>query len=110
MSMFEVSGIFLHQFDAPGKVDKETGQADEDKPKVQLLGDIPQRNGQSKMEVITLTCHDPSDFDGLKGKRIRVPLGMFSPSKGNIVYFIPQGCKPFLDASRSVQQEVVNEG
>lgn len=102
MSMFQISGVVLHLFDAPGRVDKETGAVDDDKPKVQLLGEIPQRNGQAKFDVITLTCHNPSDFDGLKGKRVVVPLGMFSPSKGNIVYYIPQGCKPLLDAPGGV--------
>ena len=103
MSMFQVSGVVLHLFDAPGRIDKETGEVDDDKPKVQLLGEIPQRNGQSKFDVIPLTCHNPADFDGLKGKRVVVPLGMFSPSKGNIVYYIPQGCKPRLEALGGAQ-------
>ena len=67
MSMFQVSGVVLHLFDAPGRIDRDTGAVDDDKPKVQLLGEIPQRNGQAKFDVITLTCHNPSDFDGLKG-------------------------------------------
>ena len=103
MSMFQVSGVVLHLFDAPGRIDKETGEVDDDKPKVQLLGEIPQRNGQSKFDVITLTCHNPADFDGLKGKRVVVPLGMFSPSKGNIIYYIPQGSKPCLEALGGAQ-------
>ena len=103
MSMFQVSGVVLHLFDAPGRIDKETGEVDDDKPKVQLLGEIPQRNGQCKFDVITLTCHNPSDFDGLKGKRVVVPLGMFSPSKGNIIYYIPQGSKPRLEALGGAQ-------
>lgn len=103
MSMFQVSGVVLHLFDAPGRIDKDTGAVDDDKPKVQLLGEIPQRNGQAKFDVITLTCHNPADFDGLKGKRVVVPLGMFSPSKGNIVYYIPQGCKPRLEALGGAQ-------
>jgi hypothetical protein len=97
--MFQICGQFIHAFDAPGRIDKETGEADDDKPKVQILGELPQRNGQQKIEVITLSCHNPEDFEGMKGKRVRVPLGIFSPSKGNIVYFIPQGCKPVLDVA-----------
>lgn len=103
MSMFQVSGVVLHLFDAPGRIDKDTGEVDDDKSKVQLLGEIPQRNGQCKFDVITLTCHNPADFDGLKGKRVVVPLGMFSPSKGNIIYYIPQGSKPRLEALGGAQ-------
>lgn len=99
MSMFQVSGVVLHLFDAPGRIDKESGAVDADKPKVQIMGEIPQRNGQVKYDIIDLTCHSPEDFAGLKGKRITVPLGMFAPTAGNIVYFIPQGCKPSLEGS-----------
>jgi len=107
MSMFQVCGQVMHLFNAPGRVDKETGDVDDDKPKVQLLGQIPQRNGEHKFEVITLTCHEPKYFESLTGKHVRVPLGMFSPSKGNIVYFIPEGCKPVLEGS---QQGVNSQG
>ena len=100
MSMFQVSGVVLHLFDAPGRIDKESGAVDADKPKVQIMGEIPQRNGQVKYDIIDLTCHSPEDFAGFKGKRITVPLGMFAPTAGNIVYFIPQGCKPSLEGSR----------
>ena len=103
MSMFQVSGLVLHLFNAPGRIDKETGAVDDDKPKVQLLGEIPQRNGEAKFDVITLTCHDPADFEAFKGKRVVVPLGMFSPSKGNILYYIPKGCKPHLEALGGAQ-------
>lgn len=103
MSMFQVSGRVLHLFNAPGRIDKETGLVDDDKPKVQLLGQIPQRNGQYKLEVLTLTCHTPADFEGLVGKHVVIPLGMFAPSKNNILYFIPQGSKPRLEASGGLQ-------
>lgn len=96
MSMFTVTGQVLHLFDAPGRIDKTSGEVDADKPKVQIMGEIPQRNGQVKYDIISLTCHSPEDFAGLKGRRVSVPLGMFAPTAGNIVYFIPQGCKPFL--------------
>ncbi len=100
MSMFQVSGVVLHLFDAPGRVDKTSGEVDADKSKVQIMGEIPQRNGQVKYDIITLTCHSPEDFAGLKGKRISVPLGMFAPSAGNIVYFIPEGCRPSFNGPR----------
>lgn len=103
MSMFQVCGTVLHLFDAPGRVDKATGEADEDKPKVQILGEIPQRNGQVKFDLIALSCHSPEDFRPFLGKRVAVPLGMFAAAKEKIVYFIPQGCKPTLVGSGGAQ-------
>lgn len=99
MSMFMLTGEVKNLYDAPGRIDKTSGEVDADKPKVQIMGEIPLRNGQIRYDIISLTCHSPEDFAGLKGKRVSVPLGMFAPSAGNIVYFIPQGCKPSLVGS-----------
>jgi hypothetical protein len=96
MSMFQVCGTVARLFDAPGRIDKETGMVDDDKPKVQIIGEVPQRNGQFKLEIISLTCHNPADFLDLLGQRVTVPLGMFAPKAGQVLYFIPQGCKPSL--------------
>lgn len=102
MSMFQVSGRVLHLFDAPGRKDRETGEVDEDKPKVQILGRIPQRNGQFKFDVIDLTCRDPEDFRPYLGRDVIVPLGIFSAAKEKTIYFIPEGCKPSLAPSEAV--------
>lgn len=94
MSMFTISGVVLHLFDAPGRVDKQSGNIDEDKPKVQLLGEIPQRNGQVKYGLIDLTCRDPEDFRPFLKRHVSCPIGVFSAAKEKTIYFIPEGCKP----------------
>lgn len=95
MSMFTVSGVVLHTYDSPASVDKRTGEITrEEKPKVQLLGDIPLPNGQFRCDMITLTCEDKAEFEALKGRKVAVPLGMFSPAKEQIIYFIPKGAHP----------------
>lgn len=97
MSMFQVSGVVLHTYDSPAAVDKRTGEITrEEKPKVQLLGDIPLPNGQFRCDMITLSCEDKGEFEALKGRKVTVPLGMFSPAKEQIIYFIPKGCHPAL--------------
>lgn len=97
MSMFQVSGIVLHTYDNPAAVDKTTGEITrEQKAKVQLLGDLPLPNGQVRYDMINLTCEDRLEFEALKGKRVSVPLGMFAPAKGEIIYFIPKGGRPAL--------------
>ena len=96
MSMFQICGLVVHLFDAPGRIDKESGQVDDDKPKVQIMGEVPQRNGQVKFELVSLTCHNPADFSEFLGQRVTVPLGIFAPKAGQVLYFIPQGSKPSL--------------
>ena len=99
-SMFSVTGRVLHLFPAPGRIDKESGEVDQDKPKVQILGRIPLRNGEFKFDVISLTCHDLSDFEELRGREVSIPIGSFSPKAGQVIHFIPQGCKPTLIGSQ----------
>ena len=97
MSMFQVSGVVLHVYDAPAMTDKKTGEVTrEEKPKVQLLGDIPLPNGQARFDMITLTCEDRAEFEELKGRKVTVPLGMFAPAKEQIIYFIPKGAHPAI--------------
>lgn len=105
MSMFQVTGQVVHVFDAPEVLNKETGEVTrESRPKVQLIGDIPLPNGQARFDMVTLSVEDKADWEALKGQRVAVPLGMFAPSKNNIVYFIPKGCRPrSLGASGGVQ-------
>lgn len=105
MSMFQVSGVVLHTYDSPASVDKRTGEITrEEKSKVQLLGDIPLPNGQFRCDMITLSCEDKREFEALKGRKVVVPLGMFSPAKDQIIYFIPKGAHPrLLDAAGAVQ-------
>jgi hypothetical protein len=96
MSMFQICGVVVHLFNAPGRIDKESGVVDDDKPKVQIMGEVPQRNGQIRLDLVSLTCHNPADFSELLGQRVTVALGMFAPKAGQVLYFIPQGCKPSL--------------
>lgn len=94
LSMFTVTGQVLKTFIQPGSVNKETGEIGKESAKVQILGEMPVQGGDSRLDLITLTVEDVKSYDALKGKRVRVPLGFFSPSKGNIVYYIPKGAIP----------------
>lgn len=96
LSMFTVTGQVMKTFIQPGGVDKDTGEVAPATAKVQIMGEMPVRGGDSRLDLITLTVEDKKEYDGLKGKRIRVPLGFFAPSKGSIVYYIAKGGKPEL--------------
>lgn len=95
-SMFTVTGQVVKTFVQPGGVDKETGETSPPTAKVQIMGEMPVRGGDSRLDLITLTVENKATYDGLKGKRIRVPLGFFAPAKGNIVYYIAKGGEPEL--------------
>lgn len=96
LSMFTVTGQVLKTFVQPGGVDKESGEVGPATAKVQIMGEMPVKGGDSRLDLITLTVDDKQTFDALKGKRVRVPLGFFAPSKGTIVYYIAKGGKPEL--------------
>lgn len=96
LSMFTVTGQVMKTFIQPGGMDKETGELGPSSAKVQIMGEMPVKGGDSRLDLITLTVEDKKTFDDLKGKRIRVPLGFFAPAKGSIVYYIAKGGKPEL--------------
>jgi hypothetical protein len=94
LSMFTVTGLVMKTFVQEGRTDKETGELGKDAVKVQIMGEMPVHGGDSRLDLITLTVEDQKSYEALKGKRVRVPLGFFSPAKGNIVYYIPKGSSP----------------
>lgn len=96
ISMFTVSGTVVKTFTQPGQTDKETGEVGKSSIKVQIMGEMPVQGGDSRLDLITLTVETQKTYEELKGKRVRLPLGFFSPQKGNIVYFIPKGAAPEL--------------
>lgn len=98
MSMFQITGEVINTFEAPGrKADEKAGiEAQEAKPKVQLLGEmpVPGAGHQTRKELVTLTCEDQREYENLRGRIISVALGIFSPGKGQVIYFIPKGARP----------------
>lgn len=96
LSMFTVTGQVMKTFVQPGGLDKETGEVGPETAKVQIMGEMPVRGGDSRLDLVTLTVENVQEYEALKGKRIRVPLGFFAPSKGTIVYYIAKGGKPEL--------------
>jgi len=94
MSMFTVSGTVINVFDQIGKLDEETGIVSPTTPRLQLLGDMPTKNGEVRKDMITVKVEDKRAYKDLLGKDIRLPIGVFSPSKGQIVYYVPKGSTP----------------
>lgn len=99
MSMFQITGQVINVFKQDPQVDKETGELGKAVPKVQILGDLPIQGEGSRMDLVTLSIPENLDFAGLINKKVSLPLGIFAPAKGVIVYFIPKGSSvQILDA------------
>lgn len=110
MSMFTITGQVLNTFEAPGrKANEKAGiEAQDAKPKVQILGEMPVPGEQTRMELVTLTCEDQREYEGLRGQVVAVPLGIFAPARGQIIYYIPKGARPTVvrpNSSLQVQTE-----
>lgn len=92
--MISMNGQLLNTFVSPKGQNKQ-GEEYGGQDKIQLLGDVALPNGDSKKEMFTLTAHDLADFEGLQGKHITVPIGIFAQAK-SVTYFIPKGSKPSI--------------
>lgn len=86
MSMLNLTGILVNTFRAPVRKGAETGEVEKDK--LQLLGDVLLNNGETRKDLITITVPDSRKYSGLEGTEVNVAVGVFSPAKGQIVYFV----------------------
>jgi len=96
--MFTVMGKVVNVFDQPGQTNKETGEIAPTTPRLQMMGQMPVQNGETRLEMITVKVEDKKTYAQLINKNIRLAVGAFAPSKGQIIYFVPKGAKPELVA------------
>ena len=98
MSMFTVMGKVVNVFDQPGRMDTETGEMTPETVRLQMRGEMPVQNGETPLDLITVKVESKKQYEELTGKEIRLPVGAFAPSKGQIIYFVPKGSEPELVA------------
>lgn len=93
MSMFTVTGLVVNIFKTPEakNADGETYGGDH---KIQIMGELPLPNGETRHEMIDLKVHDVSEYKGFLNARITVPVGSMALAKNKIVHFIPKGSSP----------------
>jgi DNA replication initiation complex subunit (GINS family) len=91
--MLTLNGKVINIYQTPKR--EKDGKEFEAQDKVQILGDLPQQNGQIKVDIVTLTTHDVSVFKDLVGKQVSVPVGVFATGK-SLITFIPKGALPLL--------------
>lgn len=90
--MLTLTGTLIHSFKSPQGETKE-GKSYGGDYKIQILGQIDLPNGDSRKDLITLTCHTIDEYSQYLNQDIRVPVGVFVNGK-NPAFFIPKGSKP----------------
>lgn len=94
--MLSLTGTLINTFETEGGTNKD-GEVYDPQSKIQLLGDVANPNGSIKKDMYTLTVKTPQDFEGLEGKEIIVPIGVFASGK-QLTYFVSKGGKPSLSS------------
>lgn len=90
--MLTLSGTVLNVYQAPQGVSK-AGEAYGGGYKVQLQASNELKNGETRIELITLTAKEPGAFRDLMGKVVRVPVGVFASGNG-VQFYITQNGRP----------------
>ena len=83
--MLTLEGTVMGVYETPKGTTKD-GDEYGGKARVQLLGNVWLRNGQSKRDLIDLTVEDPEPFKAVEGANVRVPVGVFARG-GNAMFF-----------------------
>jgi hypothetical protein len=69
--------------------------------KVQILTTVALENGTSKSELVDLKVNDAALFRGKEMRDVQIPVGVFAPAKGSVVFFMSG--KPIFNASTPLQ-------
>lgn len=93
MSMLTLAGQVMNVLETPKGVNKKTGEEYGGYHQVQLLCREELQNGETRMQLQTLSTDHPEAFKPLQGKVVRVPVGAFARG-GTLHFFIPKGSKP----------------
>ena len=96
--MFLLTGEVVNVYEAPKGVNKD-GEEYGGEDKVQIMGNLPLKNGQTRKDLITLTTDQGQTVSKLVGRSVSAPVAFYSPSKGNVSFYIPKGHKVTPTAS-----------
>lgn len=90
MSMLSLTGNLINVFQMPQGENKKTGETYGGQDKIQIMAENVLQNGDTRIDLVDLTVEDAKPYASLKGKAVRVPVGVFVAA-GAIRYFIPKG-------------------
>ena len=98
LPMLTLNGMLLNAFMGNMYTDKETGEVTPATLKVQMMCDVPQKSGDTKKELVTMSVKDETLTDlyhSLMGKNIRVGVGVIAQGR-NLNFWILPGVRPEL--------------
>jgi hypothetical protein len=96
--MIKLEGTIINVFTQQGGKDKKTGDAFEDRDKVQLMGELELPNGDIKHELINLSVDDGKHYETLKNKRVSIPCGALASGR-NVIFYVTKGGTPKILSS-----------
>ena len=88
--MLNLTGVLVNVYKSPAFISKDAQEGlekPEDKDKLQILGDVGLKNGETRKDLLTVSVKNIQDYEGKEGSEISVPVGAFAPSKGSIIFF-----------------------
>jgi hypothetical protein len=93
--MIELTGTLVNTFATPAGKDKKGGDYDS-KDKIQVMGEFPLANGETRMELVTLTVDDLSEYVQHINKKIRISIGVMATGARSVLFFVRKGSAPEL--------------
>lgn len=86
--MLTLTATVLNVFQAPEGVNKD-GDKYGGGFKVQFQAENTLKNGETRIELLTLSAKDPRQFEQVKGKKVHVSVGAFVSGR-QIQFYIPE--------------------
>lgn len=96
--MFTLNGQVLHVFVSPKGTNKQ-GEEYGGQDKVQILGDLPLPDGQTRKEMITLTTDQGPALEKAIGRSVTAPVAFWAKG-GTIGQYIPKGSQIKIQAQQ----------
>jgi tetrahydromethanopterin S-methyltransferase subunit F len=93
--MIELTGTIVNTFATPAGKNKK-GEDYDSKDKIQVIGEFPMPNGEVRMELVTLTVDDLSEYIQLINKKIRISVGVMATGARSVLFFVRKGSSPVL--------------
>ncbi len=87
--MFTLNGQIIHVYVSPKGKNKD-GEEYGGQDKVQILGDLPLPDGQTRKEMVTFTTDQGTELDKAISHSVVAPVAFWAKA-GVIVHFIPKG-------------------
>lgn len=102
-AMFTLRGQVVHVFVSPTGVNKDTGEEYGGQDKVQILGDVPMKGGETRKDMLTLTTEQGKELKAAIGRSVVAPVA-FYVNKGAVAFYIPKGSEIAIQGAPAAQR------